>query len=159
MQRIGHEALRAMFSPGGLTGRGGIGVALAPSCLHPLQHPQRALRLAPHGGGLGAALQRLHHVRGMQPGEAQALVGLRIGGDKPGGEPRLGGSDGQQGGHLGEGVAVAAGDGFGIVAGRRGWQRFVQGVDQHPVGVPGELKGEVRPGCRVGWRLHQRNVG
>ena len=86
----------------------------------------------------------------MQPGEAQALVGLGIGGDEPGGEPRLGGSDGQQGGHLGDGVAVAAGDGFGVVAGRRRRQRGVQGVDQHPVGVPGELKGEVGPGCCAG---------
>ena len=41
---------------------------------------------------------------------------------QPGGEPRLRGGDGQQGGHLGEGVAVAAGDGFGVVAGRRGGQ-------------------------------------
>jgi len=158
MQRIGHEALRAVFGPGRLIGSGGIRVALGPRCLHPLQRPQRAIRLAPHGGGLGVAFQRLRHVRWILPSEAQALVGLGIGGGEPGGEPRLGGSGRQQGGHLGDGVAVAAGDGLGVVAGRRRRQRGVQGVDQHPVGVPRELKGEVGPGC-CGWRFHQRNVG
>ena len=95
----------------------------------------------------------------VHPSEAQELVGLGIGGGEPAGQPRLGGGDGQQAGRLGDGVAITAGDGFGIVAGRWQRQRAVQGMDQHPVGVPGELKGEVWPGCG-GWCLHHpRDVG
>jgi hypothetical protein len=98
-------------------------------------------------------LRERHHGVAGQP---QAVHRLGVGGDKLGGEVGLSGVGGQQPGHLGDGGVVAVGKIVGCVGERRR-EGGVERVDELPVGVAGELEGEVGSVGR-GLGVHRANV-
>ncbi len=104
---------------------------------------EAALRGTHHGGGLGsAATAILGQPLGLS-GEAQAIHGVGVGGNDPGGEPSLDGIPGVQLGDGGDGGFVARGTFLSYVGDRRG-QRLGQDVQR----VTGDGRGEVGEGIR-----------
>ena len=102
---------------------------------------EAALRGTHHGGGLGsAATAILGQPLGLS-GEAQAIHGVGVGGNDPGGEPSLDGIPGVQLGDGGDGGFVARGTFLSYVGDRRG-QRLGQDVQR----VTGDGRGEVGEG-------------
>ena len=99
-------------------------------------------RLAHHAGGLRGASQDAREIRRMHPCQPQAVHRLGVGGDELGGEVGLRGVGGQQPGHLRDGGVVAVSEVFRCVGERRR-EGGVEGVDELPVGVAGELEAEV----------------
>ena len=141
-QRLGHQADGTMLGPGGALGGGGVGLGLLAGGLQPEQQAERALGLARHADGLGAALRgALGGDRGVV-GAAHAVAGVEVAGDELAGEGGFGGVGRQQGGDLRDGGVVAAGDLL-LGVGDRGRQRGVEVADQEVIGVPGEDEAEV----------------
>ena len=106
------------------------GFGLLARRLAALEGVQRALRLAHHAVGLGAAAADIQRVQVGLHGEAEAVHRVRVGGDDTGGEAGLESVGGVEGGDGGDRVFVAGGAVFRRVGdGRReGGGEGVEGV-------------------------------
>ena len=141
-ERLEHQAGGAVLGPGGAVAGGVVGFDDQAVGLDLAEQPERALRLAHHAGGLGAAFHGEFGGRGGVLREAEAILPLLGGGDEGGGDVGLGRGGGAERGDAGDGGAVAAGEGFRAVGEHRG-EGETEGADEVPGGVGGELGDEV----------------